>query len=255
MKYHIVRGEEQLGTFNDLDVSSGMREGRFLPTDLCWAEGMAEWQTLERRMKALSEAAGLDSPEPPAVSALRAEVHQDHESTMGRASRGSRLAARLIDWIMMLVPIIFLVIALMDAAFEAEVQSLKDNPTALMEALQRQIQKAQTTGNPTVMAMSVLILVVMLGNIILLTMRGQSVGKLLAGIRIVRAADGGRAGFVKAVLLRWFLFAVIESIQFIGPVLSLSNILMIFRQDHRCLHDLVADTRVVRARPSSRKNL
>lgn len=255
MKYHIARDEEQLGTFNDLDVSSGMREGRFLPTDLCWTEGMTEWQTLGTRMKALSEAAGMDAPEPPAISALRAEVQQDHVQEKELASRGSRLAARLIDWSMMLVPIIFLVMALMDAAFEAEVQSLKDNPTALMEALQRQIQKAQAAGNPTVMAMSVLILVVMLGNVILLSVRGQSAGKLLTGIQIVRAADGGRAGFVKAVLLRWFLFAVIESIQFIGPVLSLANILMIFRRDHRCLHDLVADTRVVRMRPGSRKNL
>jgi uncharacterized RDD family membrane protein YckC len=96
------------------------------------------------------------------------------------------------------------------------------------------------------MAMSWLVVVLLLGNVILLTVRGQSVGKLLTGIQIVRASDGGRAGFVKAVLLRWFLFAIIESIQFIGPVLTLANIFMIFRQDRRCLHDLVADTRVVK---------
>lgn len=255
MKYHIARGEERLGTFNDLDVSSGLREGRFLPADLCWTEGMPEWQTLEMRMKSLSEAAGLDAPELPAIAALRAEGSQDHEPRKELASRGSRLGARLIDWSMMLVPFFILVVAMMDAAFEAEVQSLQGNPTALMEALQRQIEKAQTTGNPTVMAMSLLIMAVMLGNIILLSVRGQTVGKLLTGIQVVRAADGGRAGFLKAVLLRWFLFAILESIQFIGPVLSLANILMIFRQDCRCMHDLVADTRVVRVRPGSLKDV
>ena len=246
MKYHIARGEQQLGTFNDLDVSSGMREGRFLPTDLCWAEGMKEWQTLEERMKALSEESGLSASETSSISALREEVRQDHAKTIELASLGRRLAARLIDWSLMLLPIITLVMAMMDAAFEAEVQSLQGNPAALMEALQRQIQKAQGAGNPTVMAMSWLVIVLLLGNVILLTVRGQSVGKLLTGIQIVRASDGGRAGFVKAVLLRWFLFAIIESIQFIGPVLTLANIFMIFRQDRRCLHDLVADTRVVK---------
>jgi uncharacterized RDD family membrane protein YckC len=247
MKYHIARGAEQLGTFNDLDVSSGMREGRFLPTDLCWTDGMPEWQPLETRMKALAEASGLEAPESSAITALREEVRLDQEQRRELASRGRRLAARLIDWSLMLVPLITLLLALMDASFEAEIQSLQGNPTALMEALQRQIGKAQQAGNPTVMAMSWLVVALLLGNVILLTLRGQSLGKMLAGIQIVRASDGGRAGFVKTVLLRWFLFAVIESVQIIGPVLTLANIFMIFRRDRRCLHDLVADTRVIRS--------
>jgi uncharacterized RDD family membrane protein YckC len=246
MKYHIARGQEQLGTFNDLDISSGLRGGRFLPTDLCWTEGMPEWQTLWARMKSISEVSGAEEPESPAISAYRAEVRHDHSQEQQLASLGSRLAARMIDWSLMLVPLFFLVKALMDVGFEAEVQSLQGNPSALMEALQRQFEKAQASGNTTVIAMSLLIVVVMLGNVILLTVRGQSVGKMLMGIQIVRASDGGRSGFVKAVLLRWFLFAIIGSVQFVGVVFSLCDVLMVFRQDRCCLHDLVADTRVVR---------
>ena len=58
MKYHLARGEEQLGTFNDLDVSAGLREGRFKPTDLCWAEGMPEWRTLGSHLQELNPEGG-----------------------------------------------------------------------------------------------------------------------------------------------------------------------------------------------------
>ena len=44
MKYHIARSDEKLGEFNDLDIAAGMRRGEFLPTDLCWAKGMTDWE-------------------------------------------------------------------------------------------------------------------------------------------------------------------------------------------------------------------
>jgi uncharacterized RDD family membrane protein YckC len=58
---------------------------------------------------------------------------------------------------------------------------------------------------------------------------------------------------VKAVLLRWFIFAIIEGLRFIGPMLMLGNVLMIFRSDRRCMHDHVAGTRVIaRRQPTAR---
>ena len=87
MKYHLARGEEQLGTFNDLDVSAGLREGRFKPSDLCWAEGMPEWLSLGAHLQELNpEYAVPPIPEPPALTALRAEVRQDQVDQLGRKS-------------------------------------------------------------------------------------------------------------------------------------------------------------------------
>ncbi|MDB6003955.1 MAG: hypothetical protein JWR15_942, partial [Prosthecobacter sp.] len=37
-----------------------------------------------------------------------------------------------------------------------------------------------------------------------------------------------------------------ESIRSIGPVLKVGNIMLIFRKDRRCMHDLVADTLVTK---------
>ncbi len=246
MKYHLARGEDQLGTFNDLDLSAGLRNGRFLPTDLCWTEGMREWQALGPYMKEVAVETGVDVIEPPAISALREEVRQDQARQHELASLGQRFAAKLIDWAMLLVPLFVMLMAMMDAGFEAEIRALQNDPTAMMDALQRQIDKMQTAGNPTVLAMSWLVVILMFSNIVLLTVRGQSIGKLITGIQIVRSADGSKAGFLKAVLLRWFLFAIIESIRFIGPVMMFANILLIFRKDRRCMHDLVADTKVIK---------
>jgi hypothetical protein len=43
---HINRNRENLGKFQEQDVSDGLRSGRFLPTDLAWRDPMETWQPL-----------------------------------------------------------------------------------------------------------------------------------------------------------------------------------------------------------------
>ncbi len=78
-------------------------------------------------------------------------------------------------------------------------------------------------------------------QIYLLATRGQTIGEQAMKIKIVKADDGENGGFVKNVLLREFLNALIGFI----PFYSLVDILFIFRGDQRCIHDLIAGTRVV----------
>lgn len=78
----------------------------------------------------------------------------------------------------------------------------------------------------------------------LLYERGQTIGKLVFGIRIVRS-DGRRAEFLRLVLLRDGFSYALRWVPVVGLFLSLLDALMIFRSDRRCLHDLVADTIVV----------
>jgi uncharacterized RDD family membrane protein YckC len=81
----------------------------------------------------------------------------------------------------------------------------------------------------------------------LLTKHGQSIGKRLMKTRIVDVDDGRNPGFVRTVLLRTILNAVLGAIPFAGSVYSLVDVLFIFREDRRCVHDLIAGTKVVRA--------
>jgi uncharacterized RDD family membrane protein YckC len=98
---------------------------------------------------------------------------------------------------------------------------------------------------------AVLVLSVMALQAVLITRRGQSVGKILVGTRIVTLA-GGKADFVHAVLLRTWLPAAVALIPGVGGLLSLIDGAFIFRSDKRCLHDLIAGTRVVRLEPPAR---
>ena len=80
----------------------------------------------------------------------------------------------------------------------------------------------------------------------LLTKHGQTIGKRLVKTRIVAVDDGRNPGFVRAVLLRTVLNGVIAAIPFVGNAYSIVDVLFIFRDDRRCLHDLIAGTKVVR---------
>lgn len=241
MKYHLARGEEQLGTFSDLEVSSGLRDGRFKPGDLCWTEGMPGWQTLEARMEEINP---QDEPDAEATAPVPYRIADAQEGIAVLATPGRRLLAKTLDWVMFATPMVMILLAMMDGVFEHEILAVQNDPAKVMEVLQRQMIKLQQAENLTLTAMSSLILLLLVSNVALLTVRGQSLGKWLCRIRIVRS-DGGRAGFFRAVLLRWFLFAIIQNVQFIGPVLMMVGYGMILRPDRRCLHDHAADTKVV----------
>ena len=82
----------------------------------------------------------------------------------------------------------------------------------------------------------------------LLATSGQSIGKRIVGTRIVSVHDGKILPFGKVIGLRYLPFWVIAQVPFIGQVITgLVDPLFIFRGDKRCLHDLVAGTKVIKA--------
>lgn len=86
---------------------------------------------------------------------------------------------------------------------------------------------------------------------LLIGLRGQNIGKILVGGRVVRAADDGPAGFVRGAILRFMLpvmFMMVLNILFpLGLVFLAVDYAFMFRADGRCLHDLIAGTKVVKA--------
>lgn len=85
----------------------------------------------------------------------------------------------------------------------------------------------------------------LLGQIIqwnLIATRGQSIGKIVCCIRIV-TTSGKLPGFVRGVVLRNWVTYALGSI----PFFSLIDIAFIFTESQRCVHDYLADTRVIQA--------
>jgi uncharacterized RDD family membrane protein YckC len=80
----------------------------------------------------------------------------------------------------------------------------------------------------------------------LLAVAGQTIGKRVLGLRIVRR-DGRTPGFVRVVLLRALLPALLTALPGIGAVVLVLDTLAIFtNRGARCLHDYVAGTWVAR---------
>ena len=93
------------------------------------------------------------------------------------------------------------------------------------------------------------VLVFVVLQIVFLSTRGQTIGKRAMKIRIVKL-DGSAPGFVHAVLLRVIVNALPSAIPVVGGLYGLTDILFIFRTDHRCIHDHIAGTRVVMGAPA-----
>lgn len=83
-------------------------------------------------------------------------------------------------------------------------------------------------------------------TILLVQRNGQTVGKWLVDIKVVRS-DRSRASLGRIFWLRNFVNAIPMAIPVIGLVYYISDHLFIFGPRRQCIHDLIADTIVVDA--------
>lgn len=104
------------------------------------------------------------------------------------------------------------------------------------------------SGSPDTFATIALVIGIALGiyTLVLLYRSGQTIGKKIVGIRIVRT-DGSRAGLLRILGLRYVVPGLIGAIPFLGFFFVLADALVIFGEARRCIHDYIADTIVVDA--------
>ena len=89
-------------------------------------------------------------------------------------------------------------------------------------------------------------IVLMVWQIYLLATRSQTVGKYLMKTQLLDINTGQPAGLVNTLLLRSIVNGIICGLPFgIGGIYSIVDICFIFREDRRCVHDLLASTVVV----------
>lgn len=80
----------------------------------------------------------------------------------------------------------------------------------------------------------------------LVARNGQTIGKKLLSIKVVRTS-GAKAGLGRIFWLRNVVLAVVGVIPIVGGLVALLDILLIFRESRKCLHDQIADTIVIQA--------
>ncbi|MBT8080571.1 MAG: RDD family protein [Gammaproteobacteria bacterium] len=110
--------------------------------------------------------------------------------------------------------------------------------------LERAMENQMTTTEPLYWALAGLVAYFLVNGYTLHT-RGQTLGKMMVATQIVSATGHQLVPLWKILLLRWLPISILSSVPFIGPLLGLINVLMIFANDKRCGHDHIAGTIVI----------
>lgn len=204
------------------------------------AVGSEEW----RRLADYAEFGAPESLSPPPLPAAdgyaSAAPHAPHAAapdTAALAGRGERFLAQLLD------NVIGLACAL---------------PGAMMIGLSAVRAGMSVGGNfasivtaagfgAGVIVLGLAMLTLFAVQLWMLVTRGQTIGKRVLGVRIVGFEDETNPGFVKVFLLRAVVPAIIGAVPYLGVLFTLTDYCFIFRDDRRCLHDLIAGTKVIKA--------
>lgn len=147
------------------------------------------------------------------------------------ATRLSRLGAALLDGLVFAIPGIGLAILVPMALVGGKLASMM-----------------------VILGAALLVLLgLLITQIVLLVKHGQTIGKKALGIRMI-TSDGEIPSLWRVFFLRWLPFAVVATIvqmvlkvQGIGSLIHLMDVVFIFQPTRRCLHDLFADTHVIKA--------
>jgi uncharacterized RDD family membrane protein YckC len=156
-------------------------------------------------------------------------------------SHSARLAANMLDSIITMLPVTIAVTCfavLFAETFARHVDSFDFRDLPVLDAELAQTLLAVASGS------SLLAIAVIACNVYFVAQNGQSIGKRLLGLRVLRR-DGSPASWQRVVFLRNVLPGALGGVPFVGSVFSMVDGLFIFRADRRCLHDHIADTIVV----------
>jgi uncharacterized RDD family membrane protein YckC len=142
------------------------------------------------------------------------------------ADRGIRLGACILDYAWIVVAVIPLAVML------PFIDAKSNEPPVLILAMMA--------------LLSVAVIAYVIYNMVLIHRHGQTLGKKILNIKIVRP-DGSRCSLRRYIFLRYIPIGLLSNIPFLGLLVAAGNPLMIFREDRRCGHDFIADTIVVTA--------
>lgn len=166
---------------------------------------------------------GAVAAENPYATPRAPVVHAEYPAASGSealASRGSRLAASLIDG---LAAVVILLPAIAAMFFAGENSSLS------------------TAGIFFAALSGIAFLGFVVYQLTMLVQKGQTLGKKAMNIRIVNYSDGEIPSPARLLLMRYLLNSLLGNL----PFYSILDVLLIFGSERRCIHDYLAGTKVV----------
>lgn len=179
----------------------------------------------------------------PPQAAVADAIEDDGEQL---ASRGTRLGAVLLDGFIWALLVYTPMMIGSWSSISQTIVANRGNTNAASLSFRMYGAVFRNIGGTagTFMVLGLIICIAL--NIYFVRKNGQSIGKKLCGIKVVRK-DGSKAGLGRIFWLRNFVSMLPNFIPFAGGIYSLADPLFIFSESRRCLHDRIADTIVVKA--------
>lgn len=237
--FFIIGGDgKEYGPVTVQQIRTWIAAGRANVDTKAKALGTDEW----RRLADFAEFSSPDGA-PPVMTAVAGAPAVASDL----AGHGARIGAALINAFLYFL-------AAMPGSTMMSAQFVKQNPQLLALA-ERGAFRPEDINLSGFFGSAVWVCVglgaIVLVQVILLALRGQNIGKLIFGVRVVRADNGQPASFVQAAVLRFLLplllMFLLNWIMLLGVVFLIVDLCCMARTDRRCLHDLIAGTKVVKA--------
>lgn len=271
MQIYLARNQVQAGPYTLTELNNMLATGQVNLSDLMWHAGMQQWQQVGEMTQGKNHYnpnGSISSVPPKRVSVAELYGKKESHSTTSPsgnkpfninkpvslkkqtasmaaptqlASISSRVFAVITDQALALLCIVPLLSGLnydMD-----KLLNVFKNPAVFNQL---------TESVPTHLALmsASLLLALFFVQIFMLIKRGQTIGKLITGVRILDTDSKKLPSVTNIVLMRTVLTNLAYNIPNIGPVILIVDfVMMITNKTHRSLHDKVAKTIVVKADP------
>ena len=163
------------------------------------------------------------------------------------ASIGSRIAAKLVDTVLMVLASSPLFISLYNSPnFDKLLKWAEAGQTRLTSAQQMELMSALP--EHILLLTNILVWGLMIAQVLLLMRRGQSIGKMIMGIRILDRQSNAIPRFFNLIIMRGLFTTLAYSLSIFGlVVLVIDLVMMLTSKERLSLHDKIAKTYVVRA--------
>lgn len=285
MQIYLARNNVQAGPYTLAEFNQILASHQLNPDDLMWHEGLSSWQTIAQTVQNQTnyqphnQTVNLnkDSQETKledksqenrqsvwdkykANNPHKAQPTQEKPSFFKMEKKGmdiahaqkqlnlatihSRLLAQLIDGLLLFLASSPLLIALVNSPSFEKLKKLAES--GVQPTTAQQMELLSVIPQHILVLTNVLVWGVLFAQLVLLLKRGQTLGKMAVGIRVLDIQSNALPSFLNLIVLRSIVPVLIYSASSFGLLFFLIDCITAFmNKDRQTLHDKLAKTYVV----------
>ncbi|WP_438012721.1 RDD family protein [Psychrobacter raelei] len=271
MQIYLARNQVQAGPYTLTELNNMLATGQVDLSDLMWHAGMEQWQQVGEMTQGKNHYnpnGSISSVPPKRVSVAELYGKKESHSTTSpsgnkpfninkpvslKKQTASMAAPTQLASISNRVFAVLLDALLFLACYLPFLSGLNYDfakITATNGDMEKMTQLAQSVPEHLSSMTSIMFLALFAIQLILLLRRGQTIGKLVNGIRIVDEQSKKLASATQVILMRSVITSALYILPMVGPMILLADfVVMTINKERRSIHDRIAKTRVVKADP------